>query len=419
MIKSVPLIAVTILIAMITTSCSMRSTEPFPKDAKLVIDIAYTSEQHFKQRYSNLLEVEYPNMRLNIVSTKGLIQSDDSSSWVKQNPVDIIYIPSFRIKNFIESGLVTDIGSLIKRDQLDLEQFVPSVIELTREYGNGKLYGLPPTFYSRAIIFNKELFDEFNVEYPNDQMSWEETLTLAAKFSTMNSELKGISIGYSDPFELIQHIGRVEGLQFFSNPNQATLNSSSWTTVWENVLRAYESGSLDLNADLNNYLSPFLSGKRAMAVISYEEYKRIEQEKPSFKWSIVTMPVDPEHPDQSNEIRIPGIYAIVNSSGNKEAAWELLKLFVSNEAARWDYQSNDGFSTRLEQLSTSNQDQLLPFYQLSPKLNDDSKELTLEDIELFSQIIDKILSRSISLQEGLDALQQEAQRQLGGLREGK
>ncbi|WP_339159555.1 extracellular solute-binding protein [Paenibacillus sp. FSL W8-0186] len=414
MIKSVPLIAVTILIAMITTSCSMRSTKPFPKDAKLVIDLAYTSEQHFKQRYSNLLEIEYPNMRLNIISTKGLIQSVDSSAWIKQNPVDIIYIPSFQIKNFIESGLVADIEPLIKRDQVDLEQFVPSVIELTREYGNGKLYGLPPTFYSRAIIFNKELFDQFNIEYPHDQMSWEEILTLSAKFSTNNSELKGISIGYSTPFELIQHIGRVEGLQLFSHSNQATLNSSSWVTVWENVLRAHESGSLDLNADLNNYLSPFLSGKRAMAVISCEEYKKIEQEKPSFKWSIVTMPVDPEQPDQSNEIRIPGIYAIVNSSGNKEAAWEMLKLFVSNEAARWDYQSNDGFSTRLEQLSTLNQDQLLPFYQLSPKLGDDSKELTLEDTELFSQIIDKIFSRSISLQEGLDALQQEAEQQLEG-----
>lgn len=353
-------------------------------------------------------------MRLNIISTKGLIQSVDSSAWIKQNPVDIIYIPSFQIKNFIESGLVADIEPLIKRDQVDLEQFVPSVIELTREYGNGKLYGLPPTFYSRAIIFNKELFDQFNIEYPHDQMSWEEILTLSAKFSTNNSELKGISIGYSTPFELIQHIGRVEGLQLFSHSNQATLNSSSWVTVWENVLRAHESGSLDLNADLNNYLSPFLSGKRAMAVISYEEYKKIEQEKPSFKWSIVTMPVDPEQPDQSNEIRIPGIYAIVNSSGNKEAAWEMLKLFVSNEAARWDYQSNDGFSTRLEQLSTLNQDQLLPFYQLSPKLGDDSKELTLEDTELFSQIIDKIFSRSISLQEGLDALQQEAEQQLEG-----
>ncbi|AZK47885.1 carbohydrate ABC transporter substrate-binding protein [Paenibacillus lentus] len=280
-------------------------------------------------------------------------------------------------------------------------------------------YGLPPTFYSRAIIFNKELFDQFNVEYPNNQMSWEEILTLSAKFSTINPDLKGISIRYSDPFELIQHIGRVEGLQFFSNPNQVTLNSSSWATVWENVLRAYETGSLDLNADLNSYLSPFLSGNRAMAVISYEEYKRIEQEKLSFNWSIVTMPVDPEQPERSDEIRIPGIYAIVNSTGNKEAAWELLKFFVSNEAARWDYQSNDGFSTRLEQLNIVNRDQLLPFYQLSPAISDNSKELILEDSELFSQIIDKILNRSISLQEGLDALQHEAEQQLGGVRERK
>ncbi|AZK47888.1 hypothetical protein [Paenibacillus lentus] len=140
--KSAPLMAIVVLIAVIITSCSMRATEPFPKDAKLEIDIAYTSEQHFKQRYSNLLEVEYPNMRLNIVSTKGLIQSDDSLSWVKQNPVDIIFIPSFRIKNFIESGMLIDIEPLIKRDQLNLEQFVPSVIELTKEYGNGKLYGV-------------------------------------------------------------------------------------------------------------------------------------------------------------------------------------------------------------------------------------------------------------------------------------
>ncbi|MNO00035.1 Bacterial extracellular solute-binding protein [compost metagenome] len=75
--------------------------------------------------------------------------------------MDLMLIHPNRIQEFINEGLLTDIESLIARDHLDLNQFVPSIIELTRSYGNGKIYGLPLNFNGRVIVYNKDLFDEF------------------------------------------------------------------------------------------------------------------------------------------------------------------------------------------------------------------------------------------------------------------
>ncbi|MNJ34780.1 Bacterial extracellular solute-binding protein [compost metagenome] len=356
------------------------------------MDIGYTNEQHFNQRYSNLLAIEYPNMQFNIFATKGLIQSEQPAEWLRDHPVDLLYVPSSRIKQFVEEGLLAEIDSLIKRDQLELDQFVPAVVELSKEYGNGKLYGLPSNFYGRAIVYNQDLFDKYDVAYPTDRMSWEELLQLAGKFTRSESEssdLKGLSLSYSSPFALIQQIGTTEGLQFFNDQEQVTFNSSSWAAVWGHVLSAYEAGSLDLNPDLNTYLSPFFTGERAMVVISYEEYKRIEQEKPAFNWSTVTAPVNPAEPERSSEMGIPGMYAITAVADDQETAWELLKFLVSEEAARWD--------------------KIQSFYKLTPAVPEDRAELPAEIADISQEITDQIFSRSISLPEGLDTLQQAAE----------
>lgn len=413
MIKLVKMMAAAIIV-LFAASCSAGTHPPFPKDAELILDIGYTNEQHFNQRYSNLLAIEYPNMQLNIFATKGLIQSEQPAEWLRDHPVDLIYVPSSRIKQFVEEGLLAEIDSLIKRDQLELDQFVPAVVELSKEYGNGKLYGLPSNFYGRAIVYNQDLFDKYDVAYPTDQMSWEELLQLAGKFTRSESEssdLKGLSLSYSSPFALIQQIGTTEGLQFFNDQEQVTFNSSSWAAVWGHVLSAYEAGSLDFNPDLNTYLSPFLTGERAMVVISYEEYKRIEQEKPAFNWSTVTVPVNPAEPERSSEMRIPGMYAITAVADDQETAWELLKFLVSEEAARWDHRPNDGFSTRLNQLTMdpSAQEKIQSFYKLTPAVPEDHAELPAEIADISQEITDQIFSRSISLPEGLDTLQQAAE----------
>jgi len=56
-------------------------------------------------------------------------------------------------------------------------------LKMLRERGvGGKLYGLAPTFNSKALFYNVDLFGEYGIDPPTDSMSWEEVLNLARRF---------------------------------------------------------------------------------------------------------------------------------------------------------------------------------------------------------------------------------------------
>src|SRR5690606_28174800 len=107
--------------------------------------------------------------------------SKDHLDLLKDQAPDIIHTrrPN-TFEQLVEHGYLQDLTSLIKRDKFDIDNFDKGIIDLLRSKGNGKLYGLAPTFSGRALFYNKSIFAEYNVPYPTDRMSWEEVLQLAS-----------------------------------------------------------------------------------------------------------------------------------------------------------------------------------------------------------------------------------------------
>jgi multiple sugar transport system substrate-binding protein len=79
---------------------------------------------------------------------------------------DVFYIPAETAPGIIASGRVLPLDGLI-----DPSPFIPSLIE-TFTF-NGQLYGIAKDFNTLAIHYNKDLFDEAGVEYPNENDTWE------------------------------------------------------------------------------------------------------------------------------------------------------------------------------------------------------------------------------------------------------
>lgn len=84
---------------------------------------------------------------------------------------DLFYIPAETAPGIIASGRVLPLD-----DRVDSSPFIESLVE-TYTF-NGQLYGIAKDFNTLAIHYNKDLFDEAGVEYPNENDTWE---TLAEK----------------------------------------------------------------------------------------------------------------------------------------------------------------------------------------------------------------------------------------------
>ncbi len=73
---------------------------------------------------------------------------------------------------FVEAGIVEDLTPYIERDGIDMGQYHP-VTKLWAEYDGG-IWGLPKDYTARAIYYNKNVFDEAGVAYPEDGWTFDD-----------------------------------------------------------------------------------------------------------------------------------------------------------------------------------------------------------------------------------------------------
>ncbi|MUG22239.1 extracellular solute-binding protein [Paenibacillus macerans] len=368
----------------IVSGCAGNTSSLKDKEVSFSLNIGYFSQKHFDDRYASLLALEYPNLRYTVVPTNDIVKGKATlQEWMKNNEVDLLYLSDDDFREAAESGLLLKLDDDVARDSFPLDTLIPGVVELTKHYGNGELYGLPPSFFSSAIVYNQQLFDQYGVEYPGNQMSWEDTIMLANRFP------KGLTLPYPSAADWLIDIGRTESLQAYDeHTDRLTLDSPSWGKILKLVKEPLKRGNIAIN-DINQ--NAFITENYAMAVVNYEDFKVVEQQGSDIKWKLATMPVSPGSPEISHHISLGGLWAIPANSTQTEAAWELIRFFLSGKVAEWEYRSVYGFSSLADYISLGNADKNIEaFYMLQPSKEENA--VSEQAYNLINAYVDRMLS---------------------------
>jgi multiple sugar transport system substrate-binding protein len=91
----------------------------------------------------------------------------------------------------VKLGLVADLTPYIEKDDLDLSDFIPDLLNTYKV--DGRQMGLPFSVVGSAIFYNKDLFNKSGVAYPPD--SWDDPSWTYAKFLDMCKALTHVSGG--------------------------------------------------------------------------------------------------------------------------------------------------------------------------------------------------------------------------------
>jgi len=355
------LLPAVIAIMLALAACSPGDGKRNADNEAATIKVLYWDEHSFHQDYGMLFYAIHPHIDIEVVSTNKIRMSGDDDydydekldELIREEKPDILMLNQNQYEEYAADGRLVSLESFITRDKIDLEGFVPGLIDLMREKGGGELYGLAPSFSSRAVYYNKDLFDRFNIEYPTDKMSWEELLLLAARFPTDGSDedrIWGLNLGYSaDLYELGLRIGTTMGLRMM-NPadKRISLDTDSWIRVYELALGALNAGTIyqeegtSFGGSYEDYLlrDPFISGKAAMTfdgiylMQQLREAANFVPDKAVKNWDLVTMPVDPSNPDYSHENSFHNIFAINADSPSRDAAWAFIRYIHGDDYAR-------------------------------------------------------------------------------------
>nr|WP_283248461.1 sugar ABC transporter substrate-binding protein [Bacillus sp. FJAT-49711] len=105
---------------------------------------------------------------------------------------DIIVMHPDEVENYAEGGKLMDLTTMFSNSTLtSLDKFPDYVVEdFTVE---DKIYGVPKDIGTMALVYNKKLFDEAGVDYPNDSWTWEDMMDAAAKISDKSKDIYGIA----------------------------------------------------------------------------------------------------------------------------------------------------------------------------------------------------------------------------------
>lgn len=408
------------------------------------IKVMFHDESYFFQQYGDLFSMKHPNINIEVVSTQGIYSGENTDyekafeELVEKEQPDVVMLNTGNFEKFATSGKLQELDTLIERDKYDIETIYPGLLDLLKETGEGKLYGMAPSFYGNVIYYNADLFEKYGVDLPHDGMTWQEIIDTARRFPTEGDEKTRV-YGYGNQYgglsleHLASSIATTQGLQAI-NPDtlKITLNTDSWKQAYKMAMDATESDAL-YNPENNGFTGGtmeeyyqsqvFLMGRLAMTtessymLQSLKEAKNVIKDYKPFKVGMVAGPVDPATPDKTRNLYFSEVFSIRANSANTDAAWEFIKFINGTEYAKVKSRTmNNGLLSRMGFSNEFDGHNLDVFYKLKPTFDNNSRNMDKIPMDFYAQyqpILDReialVKDKSKSIDEALKAIEEEGQ----------
>ncbi|XID95985.1 extracellular solute-binding protein [Paenibacillaceae bacterium WGS1546] len=462
-------LTLTVALSACAPSGGSGSIDKLDRNDKGSLKVAYFNENAFYMQYGNAFQAMFPNIELEVVSTESAFMAEDPvkemERIVAEQQPDVLYLSEDQYAALAGSGLLYDLDAVVKQDEFDLNEFLPSVIDLLKARGGGKLYGLSPSFVSQALYYNKTLFDQYGVPYPTDGMSWEDAIRLAARFPAKkdgDDALAGLAppMSMGDSFGLIRTIGEAKGLAYADvEAGTVTIGSPEWKEIFQSVIDEYASGSIAMPSDgaggkggtlairgagggnvsvsFGGDGPNFLSGNAAMTIdgpmlmsmmemASSATFRSLEKSSEEdsandappglampVDWDVVTVPADPSQPDVAGGMGLDSVFSIHASSDSIPAAWEFLKYANGEQLAKTGAKSSPALSSRTAFKKEADGKNVDAFYALGADSRALLQTLPTGFAESFSKLaseqIKRVVDGAASLDDALQTLQTQGQ----------
>ncbi len=276
---------------------------------------------------------------------------------------------------------------------------------------NGKLYAVPMSFSTCLLFYNKDLFDQAGVEYPNDSWTWADIQTASEKIKALGDDIWGVyqPITYNEFYKSVKGNG---GSLLNEDYTAFTLNSAENVEVLDAMIKRVRD---------ENHVMPtteemagrgdwdlFEEGKLGMCITGIWAFPTFT-DKCAFNWDVV---VEPGYETKSTFF-FANVNCVSPSSDKKEAAAKFIDAMGSDP---------DIVQLRLDaswELPTiADQSKLTQYLEVTPPANRkavfDSMDFAAAPPALLeqgavSEIINNVLSTlemdDLSAQEALDEIQ--------------
>lgn len=356
------------------------------------------------------------------IQVKGLSQSDyqkQLTAITGGNPPDIASQFGQNVTSWGVKGAMQPLDEYIKRDQVDLNDFVPSALS-TAQY-EGVTYALPIAMHVSMLFYNKDLLKEAGLEGPPETIS----------------DLKL----YIDKLSVVKEDGRLERLGLWPGTDAYTFTQVFGGKFWDpdkkevtpedpgfkqavqlskELWDKFGSENLDrFSASLGKYQSaqnPLFAGKYAMAIDGEWLPTFIKQFAPNLNYGIAPIPYDESKPERKNAGNInTSVFYIPKGAKHPEESWQFLKWLTEKEQMVKFTAAIGNLPTRVSALDDPAYNDVPGFkefteYAKSPNMGSfPSLPFMNEYMDEISKRFNDILRGKVELDEGLKQIKEKIQ----------
>ena len=331
--KLISVIAATVAVGTMLVGCggSNSSTGSSKGDVTLTYAIWDKNQESGMRAMADAFEKKNQGIKVNIEVTGW------DQYWTKLDAAasggslpDVFWMHPNQTARYSSNSVLMDLTDKIKGSSLvNLDKFPKDLVKVYEN--DGKMYGIPKDFDTIGLWYNKTLFDQAGVAYPNENWTWDDLLKAAKKLT--NAE-KGI-YGFGAPLDLQQGFDNF----IFQNGGQVLSDDKTKscldTKETKDAIQWYADLSLKEKVSPtqkqfseNVYTSFFESGKTAMGLFgSWMLSEFGANEYVAKNCDVAVLPQGKQRATLFNGLA----NAVAANTPNKEAAWKFVEFLGSEE----------------------------------------------------------------------------------------
>lgn len=273
------------------------------------------------------ISIEYSTAPFDSYFTK--LQTDFAAG----NPPDVFELNYENFVTFASRGTLAPLDAYLQGgDGVAAETFYPAALEAFSY--EGVQYGLPITFSTVVLYYNKDLFDAAGLEYPSEDWTWEDVMAAAEALNNPEQRVWGIyqPVQFWEFYKAAAAAGG--GLE--TSP-EVRIDTPENRVALEYLVGKLEAGVMPTDAELSGVANEdlFLNGQLGILISGIWMFERFQEA--AFDWDIA---VEPGSVRKATHF-FANAAVIASSAENQDAAWAWVKfLATSPEVAEARIASN-------------------------------------------------------------------------------
>ena len=245
---------------------------------------------------------------------------------------DVFWMHSNEVQKYMENDILMDLTDRIaSSEKLEMDKFPEDIKNLYS--WNGKTYAIPKDVDTIALFYNKTMFDEAGLSYPDDSWTWDDFYDAAVKLTKEDGSQYGTAMNPSNEQDGWMNIIYSMGGKVLTDDKKASGFDDPNTIKAMEFVQKLVDNVMPPSTVIAETGTDVLLGSGKIAMLSQGSWMVPQFKEHEYISENCDVAVLPKDPTTGNRVSLyNGLgWAVSAKTKNPDAAWQLVEWFGTKD----------------------------------------------------------------------------------------